>query len=666
MLRSYSTFYSFALLSCALVLCVAGCSSSDGATEASSVDGATASSTGLDASDNSTGGSGVAATDAADGADGATAVDGASGIDGLDGTTGTPSTDGNNTGVDGTTGATGTTGSDGSTNGTDGSDGTTGVSTTGGVGEHCTSAADCDGNVCITLSEGYCSQKGCTAGSCPAGSECYTFTNEDTYCLKLCSSNADCKFDQICDTDGTCWPGETNPPATGDGSIGSACTQDSDCKDAGATCYPENFNGEHTGFLNGYCILFGCQVGGCPVGSTCQEVTSDGSTACVASCQATTDCRFEEGYACYQGGICFPGCGATSGGATCPTNYACDAEAQECVPACTAGSCPAGTVCKDDGTCGDPPCTPGSCGAGMICADSGVCVPDLDGGPGVGPGPVCNELPPMDCSGSLSQCGAVTQFTPVNGTGYTNYPLNGETWNNQYRSFCREDMQVLIKWATAFVDCKANGWGGGNGYPLGRRYSEADGAIPGTSVGAGHPSGTHVDGYDMDIAYYSNAGTNNYLKPVCDHIIGGSDQHHCTSEPYLMDLWRTALFIGVFSSERTRVIGVDGKIGPIVGQAIDVLCANGWIPQAGCDKYAAKPWMLAYEVENGGNGWYNFHHHHLHLSLWGVGAKPGAYGPQNCLTPDCSPIAPASHPCAGHAHNGLIYIDLPLPVDLKP
>jgi hypothetical protein len=274
----------------------------------------------------------------------------------------------------------------------------------------------------------------------------------------------------------------------------------------------------------------------------------------------------------------------------------------------------------------------------------------------------------MDCSGSLSQCGAVTQFTPVNGTGYTNYPLNGETWDNQYRSFCREDMQVLIKWATAYVDCKSVGWGGGNGYPLGLGdMSEANGAIPGTSDGSpGHPPGTHVDGYDMDIAYYSNSGSNNYLKPVCDHIVGGSDQYHCTSEPYLMDLWRTALFIGaLFTSERTRVIGVDGKIGPLVGQAIDVLCANGWIPQAGCDKYAAQSWILAYEVENEGAGWYNFHHHHLHLSLWGVSAKPGAYGPQNCLTPDCSPIAPSSHPCAGHAHSGLIYIDLPLPVDIK-
>jgi hypothetical protein len=217
------------------------------------------------------------------------------------------------------------------------------------------------------------------------------------------------------------------------------------------------------------------------------------------------------------------------------------------------------------------------------------------------------------------------QFSPEEGTGYVNYPLNGETWSNQYRSYARRDMQMLIKWATAYVDCKSAGWSGGNGFPLGLGdMSEADGSIPGTSVGQpGHPPGTHEDGYDMDIAYYQNAGNDNYLKPVCDHIIGGSDQYHCTSEPYLLDLWKNALFLGALqSSERTRVIGVDGQVGSLVTDAISVLCANGWIPAAGCTPAA---FALAFETTNTGAGWYMFHHHHLHLSLWGISSSSSGF-----------------------------------------
>jgi len=272
----------------------------------------------------------------------------------------------------------------------------------------------------------------------------------------------------------------------------------------------------------------------------------------------------------------------------------------------------------------------------MICNSvSGTCVPDLNGGPGVGPGATCANLPPKDCTGSASYCGELLPFGPVEGPGYVDYPLNGETWTNQYRSYARRDMQMLIKWATAFVDCKAQGWGGGNGYPLGLGdMSEGNGAIPGTSDGSpGHPPNTHVNGFDMDIAYYTNTGTNNYLKPVCPHYSGGQDQYHCVSAPDILDLWRTSLFLGaLMTSNRTRVIGVDGKIGPLVEQALDVLCANEWLPQAACNaKY-----LLAYEVTNGGAGWYNFHHHHLHISLKQWGAKPGmSIEATQCLIAGC-------------------------------
>src|SRR5690606_27553718 len=59
----------------------------------------------------------------------------------------------------------------------------------------------------------------------------------------------------------------------------------------------------------------------------------------------------------------------------------------------------------------------------------------------------CASLPPRDCTGTAAYCGALVPFEPVKGPGYDNYPLNGETATNQYRSFARVDLVMLIKWA---------------------------------------------------------------------------------------------------------------------------------------------------------------------------------------------------------------------------
>ena len=76
-------------------------------------------------------------------------------------------------------------------------------------------------------------------------------------------------------------------------------------------------------------------------------------------------------------------------------------------------------------------------------------------------------------------------------------------------------------------------------------------------------------------------------------------------------MWRHAMFLGtVFESTRTRVIGVDGKAGPILLSAIDTLCTDGWLSGTACGNVA-----LAYEETNMGQGWFQFHHHHSHISL---------------------------------------------------
>jgi hypothetical protein len=220
-------------------------------------------------------------------------------------------------------------------------------------------------------------------------------------------------------------------------------------------------------------------------------------------------------------------------------------------------------------------------------------------------------LPPRDCTGT--DCGDLVPFEPVLGVGYDNYPINGETTTNQYRSYCRRDLMMLVKYAAAYVDCKAKGWPG-NGAPIGLGdMSEKSGAIPGTSIGSpAHPSGSHTNGYDMDIGYYQTEGTNNYLRAVCPHTSGGYDVYHCTGAPTILDVKRTALFLGAFlTSDRTRIIGVDGKIGPLVVPALQTLCDDGVLPKLACDRKN----MIAYETTDTGRGWYKFHHHHFHVSL---------------------------------------------------
>jgi hypothetical protein len=123
-----------------------------------------------------------------------------------------------------------------------------------------------------------------------------------------------------------------------------------------------------------------------------------------------------------------------------------------------------------------------------------------------------------------------------------------------------------------------------------------------------------VNGFDMDFAYFQIKGPNNFLREVCPHTAGGKEQYHCTGEPDNVDLWKHALYLGtLFTSPNIRVIGVDGRVGPLIEKALPILCEKGWLDQAGCDNAA-----LAYEQVDMGYGWYMFHHHHSHISTMDV------------------------------------------------
>jgi hypothetical protein len=276
---------------------------------------------------------------------------------------------------------------------------------------------------------------------------------------------------------------------------------------------------------------------------------------------------------------------------------------------------------------------PQDCPEGMSCI-AGTCEaragsddlvnPD-EQGPGLNPGYTC-ALPELICEGS--DCGALIQFQPTNDPqdrdtdgipfdpllGYSDYAMNLERWDNQFRSWLRRDVVMLIRYAAAKVACLSADWpeSYGNGMPIGLMdMSEADGAIPGTSVGRPGHYRSHIDGVDIDLAYYQVGTPDNQGRPVCEHRVDGVPKGHCVAAPHLLDKWRTALFIGTLNEHpRLRIVGVDGKIGPLLDGAIETLCTQGWIAQSACTKRIP----LDYEVTNQGRGWFLTHHHHFHVS----------------------------------------------------
>jgi len=233
--------------------------------------------------------------------------------------------------------------------------------------------------------------------------------------------------------------------------------------------------------------------------------------------------------------------------------------------------------------------------------------------PGPSPGPVCDDLPPLLCSGGTSYCSEVIPFDPDDGPGYLDYPIPGETAADQCYSYLRRDAVMLIKYAAAKVACKTAYWDYGNLAPLGLAdMSEEDGSTPGTNIGSlRHPPGTHENGNDIDVAYYQQFSPDNLLRPVGDHYIGTQEQLHIIGNPYALDVWRTALFIAYLCEHPDlRVVGVDGQIGLMLEPALSQLVTLGWI---GLGLYESIP--LAYEVTDQGYGWYLFHHHHMHISM---------------------------------------------------
>ncbi len=132
--------------------------------------------------------------------------------------------------------------------------------------------------------------------------------------------------------------------------------------------------------------------------------------------------------------------------------------------------------------------------------------------------------------------------------------------------------------------------------------SERDGSTPGTAYeDLRHPEGTHIEGNDIDIAYFQTT-PDNHARPVC-----ANDGYFCTSESNTMDAEATAFFMAqLFTSSRVRVIGVDTKLEDDLQEAAEALYAADAISSSQRSRF--------YSMVASGSGW-PFHHHHMHLSL---------------------------------------------------
>lgn len=387
-------------------------------------------------------------------------------------------------------------------------------------------------------------------------------------------------------------PDQGAPPVTppSGAAFGSRCGPATACA-AGLLCVRFNESGSDEGYCTAECSdALPCPAS--PAGAECAFQLGSGKLICGFLCSSTSP-------ACPPGLSCTL---ASEGQYTyCSTDppAACGNGKRELLETCDGGDLD-GATCQTFGYTG-----------GTLACTSG-CALDKSGCTGQSS---CTSLPPRDCTAGTAACSKLVLFSPSQGPGYV--VTHGTSF-----SWAREDVVMLVKYAAAAVACLMPG-----SYPIATGdMSMSDGGTPASNGQLRHPQGTHDFGRDIDLAYFQTGQPSNDLRPVCEHTLNGKDQYHCVAPPTTLDVTRTTLFLGkLLESDRVRVIGVDGQIGPLLVAEAKKLQGQGLLTGAIATAFSSK---LAYEVTNTGKGWFQFHHHHLHLSTWTTKyATPAQPGP---------------------------------------
>ena len=74
------------------------------------------------------------------------------------------------------------------------------------VGDACEDDTDCgeDTLICDTsVDGGFCTISDCRPGDCPSEATCVEFGSHESYCMRTCSSSAECRDDHECIDDRT-------------------------------------------------------------------------------------------------------------------------------------------------------------------------------------------------------------------------------------------------------------------------------------------------------------------------------------------------------------------------------------------------------------------------------------------------------------------------------
>jgi len=226
----------------------------------------------------------------------------------------------------------------------------------------------------------------------------------------------------------------------------------------------------------------------------------------------------------------------------------------------------------------------------------------------------CDSYYPDSAGDESGQCNRIMQF-PQGNEQADGYWVNHQA----HYSNLRREVAYLVRYAAAEVAREFPDTG-----PLGLLdMSQWDGDTPGRMDGQlRHPEGTHVEGNDIDIAYYMNSGNN-----LGGYACSSHDQYFCNGDANLMDTERTTYFLAkLFESSMVRVIGIDPAVADKVLPMAYTLQDDGLITSSIRSKFSSR---LAY-----GEGW-PFHHHHMHFSWnWEAGFEGREAAPEGCMNPD--------------------------------